>query len=180
MNPTPTKPTRRSRREKALISPRPGGAPDNSPTIHRWVSRCFRSSPGGTAEPLSLTPSFRWVLAQPLITSTVSTVSRPSALSQRDSIIQPKVVRHELPWVTRPETPPTLTGLKPFSEQCRLLTGLARGGQGRFYVCVRNGEYRVAVCREGDKKSATRTTHATKGAEDNGFVLSRGHQSGED
>src|SRR2546423_568556 len=85
--------------------PRPGGATENSPTIHRWVQGCLGSSPVGTPEPLSLTPCFSWVLARPIRASTVSTVSAPSPVSQRDYIIQPRVGAPRLPWETHPEHP---------------------------------------------------------------------------
>ena len=65
--------------------PSPGGAAENSPTIHRWVTGRVRPSPAGTAETfvrntlnhpeqtndVSLTPSFSWVLARQRCCSTV-------------------------------------------------------------------------------------------------------------
>src|SRR6266511_3202663 len=38
---------------------------------------------------------------------------RDFSQSRRDCILQPRVARHELPWVTNPETGPTLKGLHP-------------------------------------------------------------------
>src|SRR5947209_868350 len=112
---TKTTTTRRSRREEALInSPSPGGATGNSPTIHRWVTSGLKSRPEGTDE-FSLTTSFRGVLARHRWNPTVSTVSAPSPVSQRDSINQTRVGVRRLPWENHPEHPSTLKGLHLFS-----------------------------------------------------------------
>src|SRR5437660_1236381 len=119
--------TRRSRREEALInSLSPGGATGNSPTIHRWVISGFKSRPVGTSDPVPLTPSFRLVLARHRWNPTVSTVSAPSPVSQRDKINQPRVGAPRLPWENHPEHPSTLKGLQPSPESP------AQFGQGRL------------------------------------------------
>src|SRR5580765_2672320 len=67
------------------------------------------------ALPMPLTPRFSEVLAPRTRTPTISTISRHPPLSQRDSIIQPRVDRRGLPWVRIPQNPSTLKELHPYS-----------------------------------------------------------------
>jgi hypothetical protein len=86
------------------------------PSLHwEWfVARC--STLGGTFRYTSDTvfDTFPWPqfpeLAGPPPAVQAPPPS-PQSASQRDWIIQPRVARHELPWVTVPKEPPTLKGL---------------------------------------------------------------------
>src|SRR5881392_273087 len=48
-----------------------------------------------------------------LVVNFAANFVEPAPQSQRDSIIQPRVDRSGLPWVTHPQNPSTLKGLKP-------------------------------------------------------------------
>ena len=70
------------------------------------LALAWHTSPGWLLEPL---PQGQRTGAVPDVGGRSQRVARPE--SQRDSFLQPRVARHELPWDRRAPLPPTLKEL---------------------------------------------------------------------